>query len=84
LVVTLPASQAPTRLTFALGHRRTHVALLPGERRTVLIPIDVRGPATVEFSADRFRSDGRRFTSVRSSRPVFERFKTAPVAADIP
>jgi hypothetical protein len=84
MVVTLPASQAPTRLTFALGSRRTHVALLPGERRTVLIPVDVRGAATVEFSADRFRSDGRRFTSVRASRPVFERFKTAPVAADIP
>lgn len=81
LVVTLPERQDPTRLTFSVGSSRTRVSLLPGERRTVRIPVDARGRAVVRFSADRFRFDGRRFTSVRSSRPVFKR---RSVAADIP
>lgn len=81
LVVTVPEGEPATRLTFSTGSSHTRVTLVAGERRIVRIPVDVRGPAVVRFHASRYRFDGQRWTSVRSSRPAFKR---RSVAADIP
>lgn len=84
LTVGLPRGRPITRLRFSMGADELRVALKPGDRRSLAIPVETLGPAVVGFSADRYLFDGRRSISVRASRPVFERVKTRPLPADIP
>jgi hypothetical protein len=68
--LSLPASDAATTVNFGKAHYDIH----PGEQKTVIYTLDARGPWSLPFStASGGNAPDLRFTSVRSTPPVFRR-----------